>query len=602
MKVEVLLIGKRTGSHPPSRYTLYRKTLRESESSVYATHSYVWTRDSFWGNLVEVPISCDSDAFYAYRGEIDVAFNDGDADVILMLGKAITLAVEDLVCRVSIIADVPLLHSPDVLLLHLADALEEKHFHLHFLEWANETEWSYHKGLEGRLWFNKGQVHLMSPTAKTISFDSKSNSLTGDFQPVFSVLSRRADISVYEKMLSDAVDQWIRRELETTMRQSAVSLFVRLPPVLAGVITDLPPALLKECLLDHLLNFPVVIDCEFNDTHVKDCLYVEKCFVRPQCEPHTHWCSRSARRAHLSLEDEQKITERETATLQYVYNELLTTYSSNKIVRVPILSLPTYIFILLKNDSFPSNMLDDLCNKSTSVQNDPSKRKQLEEEIALGAKICFAMERWRCANSGETPITGRREKSSVEVCNRLAGSFQKIHKLLNEKYCQSLSSSSSLSMDRFDHFRKKVMYPFPLEYPISIISNAPVEELLFGKVTDKGRESNKKNVFERFDSVMQHLGNHQHGESRSSSSSSTVSSSEYESVETCSRSSSRHSTVVNEVLDEMNQVFFDELHLTEEVHHSNEFQGRGVNVDEGTVGGIVDNKMFLNALQSLADN
>lgn len=580
MKVEILLVGKHTNVHPPSRYALYRKTLRSSESSVYATHSYIWTNDSFWGSLREVPVH--EDGLYAYRGEVDVAFNDGDADVLLMLGKAITYAVGDLVCRVSIITETPLLHTKDVLLLHLADSLEDERFHLDFLEWARESEWSYHKGLEGRLWLGRGQVRLLSATAKTIVFNPKSNSLEGDFQPICSLLAHLGDVSKQEKFLSDSLHQWVIHELDVKMRQSAVSLFVRLPPLLAGVIRDIPSPLLYRCLLDHLIYFPTIIGGP-DVQHSKPT--VEEWYVRPLCEPHTRWASASGRLEHLSYQEEYEISQKETSTFQRVYNELCTTQINNRMVRVPIVNLPSYIFLLLRSDSFPSSFCIPECKDESAFD---QRRSQINE-LVLGAKISFAMERWRYANSpshGEMPIIGRA-KANREDWQVMSNSFENVQSKLN--HClESKSNSSSLFNDGLESFRKDVMHPYPVDYPISLISNAPLEELL-GRVEDDG-DSAGKDLFERFDSAMR---NRCQDEGKVSSSSSTD-------LNTSETSSSYHSSVVDEVLDEMSDVFFDELHVTEGSTRSQ--NGSGVNVDRSAVNGIVDNPLFLNVIQSLADN
>lgn len=562
MKVEILFIGKklRSSSESPSRYSIYRTTLRHSEFSVYATNAYGWVCDDLWSNFQSLKLgeSMRPDMTYAYRAEVDVGYSASDVDVLLSLTREISRTTA-LSCRMSIIPDKSEKSEKnvDVLLLQLADAIDtESDLRSELLEQYQCTDGDYLEVLTGRLWLVEGNVRILSgpSTATVVAYHSSNGAqLDGSYDTIFGIPEF---LNSSEQSLSEHLQGWIEN-VSHQMRFSCVSFAAYVSPLLSLALKRFPSCALRQCLLHHLVYLPLR-SASIGQFSASE--RINAFSLVPAFEPGAQWEAESV----LSLEQEKEIVLKEQKMFDSVRDEIEITRINQRGVRTPLQHVPRFLYELLLDDNLPY-----LSEKGIDVSD-----TRVEAEWRMGARISFAMERWRYRLSANSVL---RHCGEHIPCSSYWGCLLKVYDEAKKQVEKILGSEYSI--EKMEHFRRLAMRPYPLDFHFVI----PV----LGTEEFNGVQKNiSLNPFRRFEDAMFQL-----DETNSSYSAQlgdgTSSSSDNEAQD----------PALSEVLGELEEVFFDDLNLTVSKVGDNET----TSLNETAVANVVDNKLFRNALKIIGE-
>lgn len=596
MKVEILLIGKNPRiSQVPSRYDIYRETLRDSEFAQYATHSFRWTLHSLWGSLRNVSfVSDDSLAanivneYYAYRGEVEVGLDDFNVDVLVCMGSIISAAIPNMACRIVIS---PSSHgllptqsghwgTSDPLLFHLGRCIERTpEFRSNVLQLADVTEWNYHKELEGRLWFVQGTIRILPNAFKDVCFHR--------FQKVhlpsvelLRVLFALGPLAKEENALTREFNEWLEKVALLKMRQAAVTFCISLTPVIAGVVKHMPAHLLHECLLYHLVTAPT-LDVPPLAPREKESQTGEH-----NLRPHDALQGNGSRLL-------------ESNSLEAAREELKNAEQLDRMVRSVVVDLPRYFYDLMQRDPCAHSgehregkeIKGGAAASPTNNEHEADFIDGRQIEKKLGACLTAALVRWQSFLADDAfPVINSQSRTQKR---RSCYSFY--NKVLRDLYRRARAKVDRLllgavSSEAFEKYRRKILYPYPPKFQPAPIkpwvavmdepSEAPVEDL------------QGLSLFHRFDKTML-----EEDDDEKSDSCETVSTYTSHSSADTSSSCQGNDEEIDETRKELESIFFEDLHLVNS-------HGKGAkpsSLDQDAVTGIVKNSMFSNTIKLIAD-
>lgn len=634
MKVEFLLFfGKKSGQEAvtsPSRFSIYRHATTLSELGAHTAQAYIWTRDNFWKCLRQISISHlpheskknssvvergDSVdlVFCAFRAVVDVAFNNADMDVALLLAREITrvMAIPEHshgACRVSVLKDPQQIQdsslpssclgkytSTDALVLQLASWMKgNKDILGGSIEMDGKSERRYRDALEGRLWFVDGNVRMICSSAATsIRFFPETATVEAQLEVIFDCVEVR--LSKEEKYLSGEVRKWLYTTVSSQMRCSALTCFACLPPTLASVVKRLPRSLLNESLCYHLVYSPVRYSLEDRPS-LNDKRSGSFVVVRPFASQAT--LEKGGNYSGDLSKGEEHIINKETETFDVVRCELEATHLHNRAVRTPIEPLPSFLYrLLLDEASVPLSLF------SRSVQwcFGGSSQENLEE-IRLGIHISYALERWRrhleeSLHESLTLNSCTFSKSAVIgiVSGLLAQAKSQLQKILDSCFPNNLS----------ENYRRAIMAPYPVNYSFV------VHPRVYGSDSQKDESTTKsaaRQYFKFFDKAMMEMSSyHEKGnendecildeeEERETSMSSITSGN------TKSRGSTfSESDAIRDNAEEVEQLFFDDLHLTKSGAVLASSSSGPIKMDKNAIRNVIVNPLFTNSISFFAD-
>eukprot|EP00796_Vickermania_ingenoplastis_P005961 gene5961-4270_t len=544
-----------------SRCSLHGVTTKSSEHAVYASNAYVWTRESFWDKVSEVDVD-GFDGFCCFRADVDVAFSSGDLDVLILLARDVSAAMPGWTSRVSIVPEDPGTESIDAILLQLSEKIEENtEFRDAVLERSGEMECGYEKNLQGRFWFVNGEVRIMPPFVKSILFDKDAKRVQGALNSLFPL---RLTPWPEEECLSLELDRWVQDELSPQMRMSSVTVSALLPPAMGAVFKMIPRCIVRECLLHHLLYFPLSVKHEECDSTSPS----------RKLEISYHYGSRWGDSLNgVVCEDEKSIVNMESQWIKRVEDEVKQTRFENRQVRIVVENLPRYLMHLMHQDSlfrsFRSAMPSGDGGNSRFPEFLGSDEKWNEE--ALGTLLSVAMTRWKQALAGSIYPSHQYFYASRQLL------FHLVQQALNAAQKRLDRTVSSNWEEGFLKFRRYLMLPYPIGFspsPSSQHAGTAIEKKFKSSATSR-RAPNS--TFQQFDSIMME------GEESTSSSSSDYRSNS-------SMSATDESTT--EVLEELEGIFFDDLHLSKS---DNGLNSR--DVDTVAAREVLQNRHFGNTLK-----
>lgn len=619
MKVELLIFWRQkkcqqtVGS--PSRFSIYRQAAKLSGLAAYTIQAYVWTKDNFWSCLRQISITpCNAGDFvyYAFRAVVDVAQSNDDVDVLLLLGREITRVMHipahtHVACRVSLLKEslvgckyrVPNLLSStsmftDILLLQLADQIEENRDFLEDLLQENGvTEWDYHYALQGRLWFVNGDVRIVaSELANSVCYFPAKATVEAEIEKFFECIV--AALSVQEKYLSEEIQKWLDSTVSPQMRWCAVTCFALLPPVLASVVKQLPRSLLYECLRHHLVRFPLRYKLESNilllEKEELPCVIVTSPVPQTLLGEHLYY-------SNPSMKEEDLTMEKENQTLKDVQSEMNIIHAHNRAARTPLERLPSYLYELLLGETpLPSSSFFSenvkLCFAGASEEH--------AKEVKLGLQISFAMERWRRylhKSPQEEPFsdTGALDKNAVIS---ILSNLQNQAKTLLET-----SIDPSFPKEVSAKYRQIIMAPYPVKY----IPPLQKKGIRISSQEDMCRKKRTTLDYAKvFEKAMWET-SAKDGEGRGKDKSKE----EREEEASISSSSSNRSTSwsttssetvsVEDHLEEVEKLFFDDLHFTTPTATTEKSLKESKKVDKNALKEVIENPLFSNSIQFLAD-
>lgn len=253
--------------------------------------------------------------------------------------------------------------------------------------------------------------------------------------------------------------------------------------------------------------------------------------------PSSLWCN-----DRLNEEAEECANVRRS--LQVIADELGGSICNNRTVRVVIRGLPLYTYQLVSTWRFPT--------RSVFIN-------EWSQESLLGAKLSLALERWRSFLS-----THQMAENSFQDANfLLLKALSKVYRSCRRRLDRYVGGDM-FSVAKLDAYRQWAMKPHSVRF-----SPPNVEPV----ATHRG---NTDNHFLQFNSVMMSRGQVVHSDSSSSS---------QRSVSSCSE--------VDEAVKEVNDAFFEDLHLATA-------SPNGSILKDGVIAEVVQNPIFENTVGIIA--
>lgn len=638
MKIEVLLIWRQNRAQKsatcPTRYSIFHQTSKLSEHGAYTTHAYAWTKDNFWNCLRNVFISsgenigkdeksigvqpgnCSSSTYSAFRAVVDVAYNEEDRNVLLLLGREITRVMHtpgycSIACRVSLVREsergtsqnseklLPWnLACTDILLVHIALHIRGGKDFLRTLASAdNATGLEFHNAMQGRMWFINGQVRVVSSAVgASIRFTQATQTLEGKVDDLFD--GAEAILTGEEQHLSGEIVKWLLGTISSQMRYSARVCFAFLPPVLAAVVKGLTRSLLQECLCYHLIDFPVRYTLQFHPVVGKK-KEVSSVMVNPLVSQTSLWASESS--SGFFFTDEKCCSMKaENKILGKVQEEVTASHVHTRAVRTPVEALPVYLYYLLLRETSLAPSLFLSTSFSFSCDSVPV---DYLDEVRMGIQISYALERWK-------QFLQKREKATIYRC--CSTSSNKLVSNILLKILEEAKSQLQVFIDpKFpetvsEKYRRFIMAPYPLTF-------SPVLQLNSISTASQNKESLEniavKQHFAEFDKAMmktcfERVGNDSEEdelnideigkEDVSIASSESRGSSTWEVMSLDSRS-------IRDDREEVENIFFDDLHLATAETKEDPASEDSIKLDVEVVKNVVINPIFTNSIKRFVE-
>ncbi|ORC90860.1 uncharacterized protein TM35_000072840 [Trypanosoma theileri] len=373
MVLHISLVGKSNHS-PPTRLDLLEKLRRFSPRAYHATRSYLWTEDNLFTNLSPVKIitavapkgDCDCCYYYAFKADLSCGGNNEDVRVVAMLLLDLTAAVEEIAAIITEQEDVGEEDVSDVLLVELADVVEqsEERRRAYLRRWAAE-EHNYHRKMVNRVVLSSGDLFILPLSLPYTTFIQNESEKENDKIKVslaFLSLDKETKEHCRERELTEALHDWANG-VERVMREESWHLAIVSIPASVAELINVYPHLVQKALLHHSVREPL------------------------------HWLQ-SGTLASISSSHAEDI-------VRVVIQEYRILVQNNRYVRVP-LRMPRYTFAHFYCTSIPPSLRSEplVVNYSSNTQKNNLNIVTDEKEVLLGLQLTIALHRLRCEVPG----------------------------------------------------------------------------------------------------------------------------------------------------------------------------------------------------------
>ncbi|GET90821.1 hypothetical protein, conserved [Leishmania tarentolae] len=399
--------------------------------------------------------------FYFFSALLDVGNNEEDVGLVAMLLMQLCVAWPDPiaahmeVCRVCR-SDLPCARTVSLLTAPLVDAeTDDPSWQLQHLtreeellvlladeieataatqeaflaRWGVHNAWDYTRALQGRSWWvSGGMVAVLPSQATTKVVESvlmlELSRMVKARPPLPRCSENCRDLSetfeealahgILEKELTHSMKAYLRNEVEQRIESRALhQMTVVMPPAMALFLRSAPSSVLHDCLLYH------TTDCPLFAMESGRCEVAQRSghrvspLVVPGTSPTAFVCPT---KASLSSDDvvewQCRVADDETSRLTDLFREYDLLLSGDGYVRVPLAPVSRYVFTqLLCQSELPSALMRPFmrqhslvtrpaCERNCRADSGATSRRSsppTEEEIVLGIKVTWAVERWRTA-------------------------------------------------------------------------------------------------------------------------------------------------------------------------------------------------------------
>jgi hypothetical protein len=377
----------------------------------------------------------------------------------------------------------------EALLLQLADAVEADARTQEVFQhrWGVDTAWDYTDALHGRCWWGEsGYVAVLPKDVSAVVDYFLSRELMelgllkmplADLQPtcdVEAILEVAFQTAVLERSLTEHFDylmsgHFVPQRLYSGAFHQAV---VAVPPSLALFLAALPSCLLHDCVLFHAVDralspfvgHPAAATKARNSgsglacsSDLPDNEEVAALVVMPAVSPNLFLSSLPAPQ---STQDRYDVAFTESQQLAELFNEYDILLSNNGAVRMPLPPMSRYVFaLLLCQCELPSTLMAPFIRRhattiatmqteersflSSSAGNRHRRTPFTEEEVVLGMKVTWAVQRWTAAlRAGDTtaPLPYPLWHNSVARLSEAYHAWVRNHMQYARRYAEELLS------------------------------------------------------------------------------------------------------------------------------------------------------------------
>ncbi|CAJ1991009.1 hypothetical protein conserved [Leishmania donovani] len=399
--------------------------------------------------------------FYFFSALLDVGNNEEDVDLVAMLLMELCIAWPNAiaahmeVCRVCrgelspVRASSPLAATPgegetdepswqlkhftreETLLVLLADEIEataatQDGF---LTRWGVRNAWDHDRALQGRSWWVSGGIVTVLPSEAAtrlvepflmLELSRMENGCPQlprhpeSCRDSSQTLEEALTHAILERELSHSVRAYLRKEVEGRIESRPLHrMIVVVPPAMALFLRGAPSSMLHDCFLYHTVDCPLFAveggscDAAQSSTDRATGLVAPAtsptAFLRPV---------KSGLSSADLLERQCRVAHDETSRLMELFREYDLLLSGDGYVRVPLAPVSRYVFTqLLCQSELPSALILALMRRHSDVTHracDVGHRIDLaavssrpplptEEEVMLGIKVTWAVERWTAA-------------------------------------------------------------------------------------------------------------------------------------------------------------------------------------------------------------
>ncbi|KAG5472812.1 hypothetical protein LSCM4_02135 [Leishmania orientalis] len=319
----------------------------------------------------------------------------------------------------------------ETLLVLLADEVEARAAaqDAFLTRWGVHDAWDYTRALQGRSWWVNGGIVAVLPSEASkrivehflmlelsrmgsafcpLHWDSQGCS---DWSPT---LEEALAHALLERELTLSLRAHFCNEVEHRIESRALHrMTVAVPPAMALFLKEVPSSLLHECLLYHAVDCP--LHAVKNDCGSATLSSSERaiCVVAPATSSNALTLSRRPRLSSAGLQErESRVADEETSRLVELFREYDLLLSGDGYVRVPLAPVSRYVFAqLLCQSELPSALMLPFMRQHAGLARAavdapecigavplPRRRTRVtEEEVVLGMKVTWAVERWAAA-------------------------------------------------------------------------------------------------------------------------------------------------------------------------------------------------------------
>ncbi|CAM40360.2 conserved hypothetical protein [Leishmania braziliensis MHOM/BR/75/M2904] len=295
--------------------------------------------------------------------------------------------------------------------------------------WGVQDAWDHTSALQGRSWWVKGGIVALLPSEAatsvvepflTLELSRMGNTcppLPRDYQKCRDssrVLEGALTHALLERELTDCLRLYLRSEVDHRIEARALHRMTAVvPPAMALFLRAVQSSVLHDCLLYHTVDCPLFAVEGGGYNAAQSAVDRATSVVTPATSANAFVPPLNSGRSSADLlELQYRVADDETARLAGLFHEYDLLLSGNGYVRVPLAPVSRYVFTqLLCQSELPSALMLPFMRQHadltcTAVDTDhridsaamPTRSSlPTEEEVVLGMKVTWAVERWTAA-------------------------------------------------------------------------------------------------------------------------------------------------------------------------------------------------------------
>ncbi|KAG5472435.1 hypothetical protein LSCM1_03834 [Leishmania martiniquensis] len=324
-----------------------------------------------------------------------------------------------------------LLVREETLLVLLADAVEATAAvqDAFLTRWGVHDAWDYTRALQGRSWWvSGGMVAVLPPEASEKIVEpflmrelSRMKSglipLPRDPQGCSSLSETLEEVlahALLERKLTESLGAHFRNEVVQRIESRALHrMTVVVPPAIALFLKGVPSSLLHECLLYHTVDCPLVAAKGSCGAVTQSPPERALCEVAPAASANTWAFPQQPALSPVHLQELQyRVAHDETQRLAELFREYDSLLSGGGYVRMPLAPISRFVLTqLLCQSELPSTLMLPFIRQHAGLTREDfdsphpidsaslrrRRTRPTEEEVVLGMKVTWAVERWTAA-------------------------------------------------------------------------------------------------------------------------------------------------------------------------------------------------------------
>ncbi|CBZ28894.1 conserved hypothetical protein [Leishmania mexicana MHOM/GT/2001/U1103] len=294
--------------------------------------------------------------------------------------------------------------------------------------WGVHNVWDYARALQGRSWWVRGGIVAVLPSEaatglvepflmlelsrmenRCLPLPCHPESCCDPSQTVEKALTH----AILERKLSQSVRAYLRKEVAGRIESRALHRMTAVvPPAMALFLRGAPSAVLHDCLLYHTVDCPLFAVEGGSCDAAQSSADRATCLVAPAASPTAFVPPVKPGLSSADLLERQcRVAHDETSRLTELFREYDLLLSGGGYVRAPLAPVSRYVFTqLLCQSELPSELMLAFMQQHSDVTRRAcdmghridtvavsSRAPPPSEEVVLGMKVTWAVERWTAA-------------------------------------------------------------------------------------------------------------------------------------------------------------------------------------------------------------